>query len=72
MLAFTSGLPDTLAHQPGAWTALGYVALLAIGASAIALVLWVALLQHVSALWGSSVTYLMPLVAGWACWTARP
>ena len=66
VLAFTSGLPETLAHQPGAWTALGYVALLAIGASAIALVLWVALLQHVSALWGSSVTYLMPLVAiGW-------
>ena len=66
VLALSSGLPETLRTVPGAWKALGYVALLAVMSSAVALVLWNVLLQRTSALRASSVTYLMPVVAiGW-------
>lgn len=65
-LALTSGLPETLRTNPHGWSALGYVALLAVMSSALALVLWNVLLQRTSALRASSVTYLMPVVAiGW-------
>ena len=64
--AFISDLPGTLADEPHGWTALGYVALLAILSSALSLVLWNALLIRTTAVWASSVTYLMPVVAiGW-------
>ena len=66
ILAFNSGLPETLRTVPGAWSALGHVVLLAVMSSAVALVLWNVLLQRTSALRASSVTYLMPVVAiGW-------
>lgn len=59
-------LPGTLATVPHAWSSLGYVALLAVMSSALSLVLWNALLKRTSAVWASSVTYLMPVVAiGW-------
>jgi drug/metabolite transporter (DMT)-like permease len=42
------------------------VAILAVFSSALSLVLWNALLKRTSAVWASSVTYLMPVVAlGW-------
>lgn len=56
-------LPTTVATHPHGWSALGYVAVLAVMSSAISLVLWNALLKKASAVWASSVTYLMPLVA---------
>lgn len=66
LLAAGSGLNDTLTAVPGAGKALGYVVLLAVMSSALALVLWNILLQRTSALRASSVTYLMPVVAiGW-------
>lgn len=66
MLVAGSGLGDTLATVPGSGRALGFVVLLAVMSSALALVLWNMLLQHTSALRASSVTYLMPVVAiGW-------
>jgi drug/metabolite transporter (DMT)-like permease len=66
ILAFNSGLPETLRTVPGAWSALGHVVLLAVMSSAVALVLWNVLLQRTSALRASSLTYLMPVVAiGW-------
>lgn len=66
VLVFASGLPRTLAAHPHGWSALGHVALLATLSSALALVLWNVLLKRTSALWASSVTYLMPVVAiGW-------
>lgn len=66
VMALASGLPSALRTDPDAWGALGHVALLATLSSAFALVLWNALLQRASALWASSVTYLMPVVAiGW-------
>ncbi len=65
-LALGSGLPRTLREDPHAWTALGYVAILAVMSSALALVLWNVLLKRTSALRASTVTYLMPVVAiGW-------
>jgi len=66
VMALASGLPKALATQPHAWSALGYVTLLATMSSAFALVLWNVLLKRTSALYASSVTYLMPVVAiGW-------
>ena len=66
ILVFFSGLPEALSTHPQAWRSLGYVALLATMSSALALVLWNVLLQRTTALWASSVTYLMPVVAiGW-------
>jgi drug/metabolite transporter (DMT)-like permease len=63
---FLTDLPSTLASTPHAWRSLGFVALLATLSSALSLVLWNALLKRSSAVWASSVTYLMPVVAiGW-------
>ncbi len=65
-LVFASDLPATLSAHPHGWPALGHVAVLATMSSALALVLWNVLLKRTSALWASSVTYLMPVVAiGW-------
>lgn len=65
-LALGSGLPGALRNDPNAWRALGYVAILAVMSSALALVLWNMLLKRTSALRASMVTYLMPVVAiGW-------
>jgi drug/metabolite transporter (DMT)-like permease len=65
-LALATGLPDTLAVHPHGWRALGHVAVLAVGGSAFALVLWNMLLQRTTAVQASMVTYLMPVVAiGW-------
>lgn len=65
-LAWNSGLPEKLSTDPHAWRALGYVALLAVMSSAIALILWNMLLQRTTAIRASMVTYLMPVVAiGW-------
>ncbi|MBL7950533.1 MAG: DMT family transporter [Flavobacteriales bacterium] len=59
-------LPTTLRADPQAMRSLGFVALLAVLSSALSLVLWNALLKRTSAVWASSVTYLMPIVAiGW-------
>jgi len=59
-------LSGTLASDPNAWRALGYVAVLAVLSSALSLILWNALLKRTTAVWASSVTYLMPVVAiGW-------
>jgi drug/metabolite transporter (DMT)-like permease len=66
MGTFATDLPGTLVADPNAWRSLGFVALLAVFGSAISLVLWNALLKRTSAVWASSVTYLMPVVAiGW-------
>ncbi len=63
---YSLGFIETMQTNPGAWKALGYVALLAVFGTAVAVVLFNKLLQDTSALFGSSVTYLMPIVAvGW-------
>lgn len=63
---WATDLPATLATHPHALRSLGYVAVLAVLSSALSLVLWNALLKRTTAVWASSVTYLMPMVAlGW-------
>lgn len=66
VLSLTSDLPETLMEHPAGWRAFGHVVTLAVLSSALALVLWNMLLQRISALSASTVTYLMPVVAiGW-------
>jgi drug/metabolite transporter (DMT)-like permease len=53
-------------NKPGAWGALGYVAILAIFGTAISVMIFNALIRNTNALFASSVTYLIPIVAmGW-------
>ena len=64
--AWASDLPGTVQADPQGWESLGFVAVLAVLSSAFSLVLWNALLKRTTAVWASSVTYLMPIVAiGW-------
>ena len=52
-----------LATVPGAWAAFGYIALLATMSTAVAMVLFNKLIQQSTALFASSSTYLIPIVA---------
>ncbi|RAK64601.1 DMT family transporter [Hymenobacter edaphi] len=52
-----------LQHVPGAWTAFGYIALLATLSTAVAMVLFNRLIQQSTALFASSNTYLVPIMA---------
>ncbi|HEX4888733.1 MAG TPA: DMT family transporter [Luteibaculaceae bacterium] len=58
-----SGAPHVLSTVPGAGKALGYIFVLAVFGTAIAVILFNKLLSETSAMFGSSVTYLMPIVA---------
>ena len=52
--------------QPGAYVSLGYVSLLAIFGTAISVIIFNMLIRNTTALFASSVTYLIPIVAmGW-------
>lgn len=62
VLAFTD-FGDKLQTMPGAWSALGAIALLAIFGTALALILFNRLVQETNTLFASSVTYLIPVVA---------
>ncbi|GAB2459584.1 permease [Hymenobacter qilianensis] len=68
-LVFLFGFTDflvKLSTVPGAWSALGYIALLAFMSTAVAMVLFNKLIQESTALFASSNTYLVPIVAlGW-------
>ena len=52
-----------LVHTPGAVEALSYIALLAVFSTAVGLILFNKLVHLSSALFGSSVTYLIPVFA---------
>ncbi len=68
-----TGLPRTLATNPHAWHALGYVAILAIFGTGMSLILWNQLIKLTSAVWAASVTYIMPVVAiGWGVLDGEP
>ena len=65
-LLLGTGFVHKLATVPGAWPAFGYIALLATMSTAVATVLFNMLIQRSTALFASSSTYLIPLVAlGW-------
>ena len=62
-LLLGTGFVHKLATVPGAWVAFGYIALLATMSTAIAMVLFNKLIQQSTALFASSSTYLIPIVA---------
>ncbi|NOY38184.1 MAG: DMT family transporter [Chlorobi bacterium] len=57
-----SNLPAAFSH-PQAWQSLGYIALLAIMSSAIAVVLFNILIKYTTAIFAASVTYIIPIFA---------
>ncbi len=54
---------EVMKQQPGAWEGLGYVAVLAIVGTAASMVVHNWLIKRTSALFASTVTYMMPLVS---------
>jgi drug/metabolite transporter (DMT)-like permease len=58
-----TGFLHKLSTAPGAWAAFGYIALLATMSTAVAMVLFNRLIQQSTALFASSSTYLIPIVA---------
>lgn len=52
-----------MADHPGAWGSLGYILILAVLGTAVAMMLFYRLIQLTNAVFASSVTYLMPIVA---------
>lgn len=71
------GLGTDFVHQmttnPDAWTGLGYVAILSLGGTVIASVLFFKLVQQTSAVFSSTVAYLMPIVSLiWGFWDGEP
>lgn len=68
-VSLASGVTDVLAQDPDAWTNLGYVAVLGIVGSGVAVILFNRLIQMTTALFSSSVTYAIPVVAIlWGIW----
>ncbi|WP_229749067.1 DMT family transporter [Hymenobacter frigidus] len=62
-LLLGTGFLHKLATAPGAWVAFGYIALLATMSTAVAMVLFNKLIQQSTALFASSSTYFIPVVA---------
>ena len=62
-LLLGTGFLAKMAHAEGAWAAFGYIALLATMSTAVAMVLFNRLIQQSTALFASSSTYLIPIVA---------
>ena len=58
-----SGFTTKMQESPGAWTALGFVALLAFMSTSIATVIFNKLVKISTPLYASSVTYIMPIVS---------
>lgn len=66
IVLFGSDFTHRLVTAPGAWAALGYIALLAIIGTVLASVLYYYVVQRTNQVFGSMVSYLIPLVAvGW-------
>lgn len=62
-LFFFTDFVHDLSHLEGAWTGLGYISILAIVGTALALVFFNKLIKMTSALFAASVTYMIPIVA---------
>ncbi len=62
LFGFT-GFTDKLATAPGAWTAFGFIALLALMSTAVAVSIFNKLVKMTTPLFASSVTYIMPIVS---------
>lgn len=64
-----SGVPDVLQNHPNGWVSLSFIAILAVVGTAVALILFNALVKRSTSIGASSVTYLLPPVALlWGYW----
>ena len=69
LLFFFTDFPQTLVSHPGGFRAFFYVAVLGIFASAIAIIIYNKLVQITNAVFATSVTYFVPVVALiWGIW----
>ncbi len=59
----SSGFMEVMRQEPGAWTAFGYVFLLALFSTVLASVIYFQLIQWTDALFASTVSYLSPAIA---------
>lgn len=63
---FTTDFQHRMATHPLAWQSLGYICILAIFGTALSVMVFNVLIRMTNALFASSVTYLIPIVAiGW-------
>jgi drug/metabolite transporter (DMT)-like permease len=60
---FSGDFISVVKHNPEAWTALGYISVLAVIGSALSVIIFNRLIKITNALFASSVTYLIPVVA---------
>ncbi|MEL6123512.1 MAG: DMT family transporter [Bacteroidota bacterium] len=61
-------IPDKVMTHPLGWQSLGYMAILALVSTVLALIIFYRLVQQTSAVFGASVAYIIPIVAlvwGW-------
>ena len=66
VIALQTGAATAVAENPETWIGLGYLAILAVMSTAVAMILFNHLIQRTSAVFASTVTYLIPIVAiGW-------
>lgn len=63
MILLLSGFFQDFQSTPQTWEAFGYLGLLTVVGTAIAMVLYFKLIQNTTAVFASTVTYLLPLVA---------
>jgi drug/metabolite transporter (DMT)-like permease len=72
-LGFFTDFVYRMSHVPGSWAGLGYVTILSVLGTAIAIIANFWLIKRTSALFASSVTYLMPVVSiGWGILDGEP
>ncbi|MCF6171495.1 MAG: EamA family transporter [Bacteroidales bacterium] len=62
-LLFFSDIADKLLHQKAAWTGMGYLSILSIVGTGLALIIFNKLIKVTTPVFASSVTYLIPVVA---------
>lgn len=63
IILINTGFFNTFKSNPETWEALGYLGILTILGTAIAIILYYKLIQTTSPVFASSVTYLLPLIA---------
>lgn len=65
-ILFSTNFIDVMQTDPNAWISLGYVAVLSIVGTALALLLFWKLIQDTNPIFGSLTTYIIPIIAiGW-------
>ena len=63
VLFFSTGTWDSIMNTPESWKGLGYVAVLSLLGTFLASILFYQMVQRTNAVFGSSVTYLIPIIS---------